>query len=580
MKNSPGQLQNVSDSKLAVASVLGFLHSRCQQFAARPALCVKEADGWRELTYGDLAQRAKSLASCLIELGLQLGDRVAILSESKPEWGICFFAGVRSGATMVPLDIKLTQAELTNILSDCQPKVVFVDSKHKEVIDSVAEKVKSIEHIFLVESGGDELHQSIALLQPQAIQEGVDRQLDEVAVLVYTSGTTGNPKGVMTTYGNLIFQVQSFKEVIDLTEEDRFLSILPLNHLLELTGGFLGVLNQGGMVSFCHSLFPQEIIRSLRDRQITGLVGVPLFFKSLKGGIEREIRRKGEEEVQRFAAALVKAEDLPLSERAKLFAPVHEQLGGKVRVFICGGAPLELEVAQFFQRLGIPILQGYGLTETSPVIAGNRLDANRLGSVGPALKGVEVKIDLKDPGDTEGEILTRGPHVMHGYYKRPEQTQEIVDSGGWLHTGDIGHLDDDGFLFITGRIKNLIVLGGGKKVFPEEVEAALSAGETIKEICIIGSKSADGFKEGTEEVAAVVVPADALVHEHKGNADLVEQAVKKEIDLLNQNLAAYKRPTRIFFHADELPKTATRKVKRNLVAEWMKGACQQGRQES
>jgi long-chain acyl-CoA synthetase len=537
----------------SVQSVLDFMHAKTDKHADRVAMCIKDGTTWRELKYGDLTARASKLASYLIESGVKHGDRIALLSESKPEWGVGFFGVVRSGAIVVPLDIKLTETELVNILSDCAPNTVLVDAKHQALIDAVKMKVSSIQNVYCLDAEGDADHPSIDSLEPKKVCEGRDRMLDEVALIVYTSGTTGNPKGVQTTFGNIIFQVNCFNEIAGMCETDKFLSILPLNHLLELTGGFLGVLTNGGTVCFSHSLFPQEIIKSMRELQITGMVSVPLFFKSLKGAIERDLKKKG----------------VP-PEGIKAAAPaIKEQFGGHLRVFICGGAPLDVEVAEFFQMLGVPVLQGYGLTETSPVISGNALSANCVGSVGQALPGVEVKIDTKAEGDTEGEILTRGPHVMKGYYKRDDLTSEVIDKDGWFHTGDIGRIDDNGFLFITGRIKNLIVLGGGKKVFPEEVETAFSNSTLIKECCVCSRKSSDGFKEGTEEVCVVVVPADSILAEHKNDAEAVKQAVKKELDELGQHLAPYKRPTRIFIHDGDLPKTPTRKIKRPLVSEWV-----------
>ncbi|HEY9793962.1 MAG TPA: AMP-binding protein [Candidatus Obscuribacterales bacterium] len=553
----------------SATSVLDFIQERVEKFADRPALCIKEGGAWREMTYAELSAQAKNLSSYFIEVGIQSGDRVALLSEGKPEWGVAFFGAIRAGAIVVPLDVKLTEAELTNILSDCTPKVVLADSKHMPVVDALAKKVTSIKHILNIDPGkGDAEHPGISTLAPKEAKRR-ERSEDEVALIVYTSGTTGNPKGVMTTFGNLMFEVTRFKEMAGLTENDRFLSILPLNHLLELTGGFLGMLTQGATICFCQSLFPQEIIKTMAERQITGMIAVPLFFKTLKGAIEREAKKAGEAMLQKLQAGLEKAEAMPHEMRRQMFGMVHQQFGGKLRVFVSGGAPLDVEVAHFFERLGIPLLQGYGLTETSPVITGNSLSANRLGSVGRALPGVELRIDLKDKADTEGEILCRGPHVMKGYYKREDLTNEVIDKDGWFHTGDLGHIDAEGFLHITGRIKNLIVLGGGKKVFPEEVETALGGGTTIKEICVLSRKQSDGFKEGTEEVCAVVVASDALSAECKGDKTQVQKRVKEEMDKLCENLAPYKRPTRIFFYEGDLPKTATRKVKRPLVAEWL-----------
>jgi long-chain acyl-CoA synthetase len=216
------------------------------------------------------------------------------------------------------------------------------------------------------------------------------------------------------------------------------------------------------------------------------------------------------------------------------------------------------------------MLQGYGLTETSPVITGNSIYKNKLGSVGAVLAGAELRIDQKDAADSEGEILTRGPHVMKGYYKNEETTAEVIDQDGWFHTGDLGHVDEDGFLYITGRLKNLIVLGGGKKVFPEEVETALATAPTIKEICVVSRKLSSGHKEGTEEVCAVVVPSDASAKEFKGNDAGMLKAIEADLGKLSENLATYKRPTSILIHPEEFEKTATRKVKRALVNEWVK----------
>lgn len=550
-------------------TVLELLQNRAERFAERPAVRMKSENGWCSLTYGQLAERSIKLSSYLIEAGLKSGEPVAILSEARNEWAIAFFAAILAGAIVVPLDVKLTETELTSILSDCDPVFLFCDSKHRDVGKILKQKINSIRDVFLVEEGkGDGENKSIDQLLAVNLQNAPQRNADEQALFVYTSGTTGNPKGVIISFGNLIFQVNSFENVVNLSPEDRFLSVLPLNHLLELTGGFLGVLNVGGCVCFCHSIFPQEISRLLHDEKITGMIGVPLLFKSLKGGIEREIKRKGEGALERFQAAMDQAEALTHSGRRQLFAAILEQLGGSLRVLISGGAPLELDVARFFERLGIPMLQGYGLTETSPVISGNSLKSNKLGSVGQALKRVEIKINKKSPQETEGEILTRGPHVMIGYHGRDDLTNEVVDGDGWFHTGDLGHLDEDGFLYITGRIKNMIVLGGGKKIFPEEVEAAFSLAHTIKELCVLGKKSKEGFKEGTEEVCAVVVPADALADDYKNDKKAVFQKIKAELDELGQNLASYKRPTKIMISADELPKTATRKIKRAVVLEW------------
>lgn len=246
--------------------------------------------------------------------------------------------------------------------------------------------------------------------------------------------------------------------------------------------------------------------------------------------------------------------------RRLMFKTIIDGLGGKLECFICGGAPLEDNVAEFFERIGIPIFQGYGLTETSPTISTNRYGHSKIGTVGQALPSVTVKI-----AET-GEILATGPNVMQGYYNKPEMTAEVIDEDGWFHTGDIGEIDKEGYIKITGRIKNMIVLGGGKKIFPEEVEAVLETSDKIKEVCVMSVKIKSGNKAGTEEVGAVIVPADNLASKSDEELNkILEEEVK---NLSAQNLAPYKAPTIVLLHRDELPKTSTRKVKRKDLQEW------------
>lgn len=544
------------------SSVLHLLENKSDRFAAQTALCIKEGRKWVELSYGELSRRARRFAAFLMESGLEQGDRMAILSESRLEWGIAFFAGVRSGAVVVPLDTKLTEAELTTILTDCAPGVLCVSAHYKEMAQTLQARVPSIRQVIALEEMQE--------LTPRETLPSRERGLDEVAVIIYTSGTTGNPKGVMATFGNLVFQVKNFEQLVKLGPGDRFLSILPLNHLLELTGGFLGVLHTGGTVCYSSSLYPQDIARFMQERRVTAMIGVPLFFQAFKNSIEREVKHVNPlgRFFYRVAVRLAPAVPWRRARRA-LFFPIHRQMGGRLRAFVSGGAPLEEGVARFFDRMGLPLLQGYGLTETSPVISVNTLTANRIGSVGRPLPGAEVRIDLKEAGQAEGEILTRGPHVMKGYYKRPELTGEVLDPEGWFHTGDLGRMDKDGFLYVTGRIKNLIVLGGGKKVHPEEVEAVLSRAASVKEVCVVGCISKNGVRAGTEEVCAVIVPSDAVVREHQGRMEQVEQAIKEEVDRLGKDLAPYKRPSRMLVRTEEFPKTATRKVKRPLVIRWL-----------
>jgi long-chain acyl-CoA synthetase len=376
------------------------------------------------------------------------------------------------------------------------------------------------------------------------------RAADEPALVIYTSGTTGEPKGVTITFGNLLHQVKAVDAVIGAQGRERFLSVLPLCHLYELICGLLVPLTRGATISYppTESLLPSELTRIMRQRQITSLVGVPLLYRALARGIAVELRRAPKLARAYVAFAGAVSSVLPIAwMRRLLHRPLLSKMGGRLTMRYSGGAPLDEEVARTFLAMGLPILQGYGLSEASPVIATNSLRAHRLGSVGRPLPGVEVKIE-------KGEIWARGANVMKGYLDRPDLTAQMVDADGWLHTGDLGHLDDAGFLHVTGRAKDLIVLGGGKKVYPDEVETVLAASPRFAEVCVLGMPA----RQGHDEVCAVVVPA---------NDETVDP--EAEIALMLADVAAFKRPTRVVVRTEPIPRTTTRKAKRAVLAAWI-----------
>lgn len=546
------------------AGFLALLQAKSDVFSARPAACMRTKSGWYELSYAELSRQAIRLSSYLIELGIDHGDKIAVLTESRPEFAVCFFGTIRAGATLVPLDCKLTSSELKSLILDCSAKILFISSRSLKAYEEIKGSLDASMQVFLLDHDQtSSTYKSMQSLMPAKNTNSRERSMQDVALIIYTSGTTGSPKGVMISIDNLLFQTSQFEKIVNAKEGDRFLSVLPLNHLLELTHGFLGVLNAGGTIYYSQKLYPKDIISLMKEKQITGMISVPLFYRALKLGIERTISKGSKlESLWWQCATKLGAIFTQQKIRRFLFAPLHKSLGNKLRLLICGGAPLEASTAEFFDLIGVFLLQGYGLTETSPVIASNAPFANRLGSVGQPIPGVEVKI-LSSGDDSEGgEILTRGPHVMKGYYKRDDLTASIIDKDGWFHTGDIGKLDKDGYLYITGRIKNLIVLGGGKKVHPEEVESVLANSADIKEICVLGKIAEAGSREGTEEVCAVVVPADSFKNSFP-DRNQMEKALIDEVQKLSLPLSPYKRPTRIIVMDTDLPKTVTRKIKRS-----------------
>ncbi len=534
----------------------------------RDRVAVQEvADGQvRGMTYDELARQRARVSAWLMEQGIQHRDRVAILSEGRPIWGVALFGVVQIGAIVVPLEVKLKEPECVNVLNHAEAKALLVSKKHEEMAQRLKTHVPTLTSVLSLEEQSDHWP-ALGSLPPGGRATSRRNVTDEdTALIVYTSGTTGTPKGVEISCGSLRFEIESFSTMIDYRPDDQFLSILPVNHLFEITGGFLGPLYYGCTVTYCQSLKPTELFKAMQATGTTVMLVVPLVLKMLHDGIFRKIDAlpRGQRRVFNRLFAIAKwCDRLGVSMGRLLFKPIHRQFGGRFRCFVSGGAPLDPQIAVDFSALGIPVLQGYGLTETAPVVSGNSLRANRIGSVGKPLPGVEVQIVRARPDAPDGEIITRGPNVMRGYFKNPEATAEVLKDG-WFHTGDLGYIDQDGFLYISGRIKNLIVTGGGKKVQPEEVEELLARSPYIKEVCILGRPATDGLKAGTEEVYAVIVPSDEQFKAAGLATDkaTVTRVLTGELAKIGKGLADYKRPVGFELWKDELPKTATRKIKR------------------
>ena len=544
-------------------NVLSFLENQTNKYNDRIALGMRNQYGWSEFTYGGLSALSKNIASYLInELKVKRQEHVAIISESKIEFGAAFFASIIAGTTFIPLDIKLTKYEITSILSNCNPGVVFVSNKYLKLIKEIKDDINSIKNIILL----DETHNESEYISIYdiPIDKNVKfrhRSLNSNALIIYTSGTTGNPKGVQTTFKNLFSQIKDlkteFNKIFKEGEKVNTLSILPMNHLFELTVGFATFLNLGYSIYYTKSLRPSDVLSVMKDKKVRFMCTVPSFFRMLKIQFELNLSKqsKFKQAVFNFNYHIL-AKFLPFEFlKKRLFKDIHNQFGNNFFGFISGGAPMDLEMGKYFNRIGINVFQGYGLSEASPIVTVNFDKNTNMKSVGKFLESYEAKID----NETK-ELLVRGAAVMKGYYKQDDLTNEVIDKDGWLHTGDIARINKKGQLFITGRIKNMIVLSGGKKVFPEEVEKIIEESIFVKESCVLSSIRNYGEKKGTEEVCAVICPKDELYNQYdkKDVEAMVLADVKKQMLKLSQ----YKRPTNFIVQNGELPKTATRKIKR------------------
>ncbi|MGN1125275.1 MAG: AMP-dependent synthetase/ligase, partial [Candidatus Gastranaerophilaceae bacterium] len=506
-------------------NLLMFLEEKTNELGGDTALGMKSNIGWSELTYKGIGILAKRLGRHLIDLGVNKGEKIALLSESMPEWSAAFFSVILVGGTLVPLDIKLTEYELHSILSDCLPKVLLVSSAYFATAQKLQEQIPSIEKLILIDDkGANKQYDSLYTLPDGPDKKWRHRGLNKTALIIYTSGTTGMPKGVEITYKNVMAQMESISQCFPLTQNDRLLSILPMNHLFELSVGYLTFLSLGATIYYSKSLKPKDLFDIIQAKKITFMVVVPAFLKLLKLSLETKINQYSPLKKVLYDIKYKLAEVIPCkSFRKLLFRSFHRSMGGKFKGFLCGGAPMDLNVCRFFTTIGIDVFEGYGLSEASPVVSVNIKGANKIGSVGRPIPGVQTRIDPET-----GELQVFGPNIMKGYYNRPDLTAEVITEDGWLKTGDIAKIDSDGFVWITGRIKNMIVLSGGKKVFPEEVEAVMEKSPIFAELCVFGAKRQGGQKDGSEDVVIKVVPTEEVSNAHPDDKDL-EKVILKEV---------------------------------------------------
>lgn len=552
-------------------NILTLLEDKTDDYANRVALGIKTTLGWKEFTYKGVGLLSRKLATYLInDLQLKKGERLAILSESKPEYGTCVFASIMAGQITVPLDIKLTKYELNSILSDCRPTTILASQEYIEKALELQKEIPSIKHVLMIDEPTYNMTIPCLYTLPNHYEgKWRHRSSKSTAFIIYTSGTTGAPKGVEITFRNMLTQLTDTELIIPkfLNPEKgvSILSILPMNHLFELTIGFSAFLYWGLSVYYTQSLKPKDILSIMREKQVNFMIVVPAFLKLLKAGIESEITNSPKKAQIAFKIMYNIAKRTPSYKiRKMIFKKIHDKFGGKFEGCIAGGAPLDLDVADFFETIGIKVYQGYGLSETSPVVSVNFDKRGDLASVGRPLNSFEAKIEP----DT-GEIMLKGPSVMKGYYNQPEMTQDVIGADGWLHTGDIGKIDKDGHIYITGRIKNMIVLSGGKKVFPEEVETVLEKSPYFREVCVLGASRTGGTKDGTEDIVAVIVPKEDLINKVSDDKEL-NRIVREEVKELSNRLAPYKRPINIVIVKEPLPKTTTIKIKRKEVKELIK----------
>ncbi|MGA9135864.1 MAG: AMP-binding protein [Candidatus Sulfotelmatobacter sp.] len=535
------------------------------------ALELQRNDQIESCTYADLRRMAESVGRWIGENKFERGSRLAIVADNHPRWVAAYLGTIASGCTVVPLDTALHADQLAKLLQDSGSSVLFCDVKHAAIARQAVSEfgvglvLMDPERMANLSNKEHWLGDLPAIFEagPGNFQP-TPSKLEDVASLLYTSGTTADPKGVMLTHANFLGEVEAVFNWVEIGPSDALLGVLPMFHVLAQMANLLLPLVKGSRVVYLETLNTTELLRALRDRDITAFAVVPQFFYLIHQRIFEEIKKRGALTQRLFKTLVALNRNLRkfrINAGPILFSKVHETLGKKMRYLVTGGSRFDPAIAKDFYDLGIDVLQAYGLTETTAAVFANSPGHNVIGSVGKALKGVEAKIvdyrPEEDDGPTPGEVVLRGAVVMKGYWNRPDATAAVLRDG-WFYTGDLGYFDADHNLFLTGRKKEVIVLSNGKNIYPEEVEVHYLKSPYIKELAVMGLEGKPG--EGGDRLHAVIVPNFDVLRQRKiVNA---KEVIRFDIEGLSQQIASTKRIGSYEIWQEDLPRTTTRKIKR------------------
>lgn len=547
------------------------LNKSVEKFGDRPAYVFKteEVGKLREITYNDFKNDVDSLGTALINLGLK-DKRIAVIGDNRYEWGVSYLAVSNGTGIVVPLDKALPNNEIESLIIRSEVEAIFYTNKYDEIINELKNKknteLKYFISMDLKESADGVISFSKLIEKGKEQLDNGDRKFldaeinpDEMGIMLFTSGTTSQSKAVMLSHKNIVSNLMDIAATIKVDENDRFLSFLPLHHTFECTVGFLYPISKGSSIAFCEGI--RHIADNIKEYDVTVMISVPVLYEGMCKKVMKAIEKQGKlKKVNmgiKISNTLLK---IGLDVRNKLFKEIHENLGGKLRLLVAGGAALDPETEKIFNELGITMYQGYGLTETSPVIAAEDDKFRKIGSIGKAFPSLDVKIENENE-DGIGELLVKGPTVMLGYYQNEEATKETIDEAGWLHTGDLAKIDKDGFIYITGRKKYVIVLKNGKNIYPEELEILINKIAGVSESFVYGKLEDDG----DYKISAKIVYDKDIMKDVYGIEDNQEIKDKlwQEIKSINKTMPTYKYIKDIIVTDEELIKTTTRKIKRH-----------------
>ncbi len=545
------------------------IESSTKLFPERNAFLKKDKPGGKYIPvqYREFKSQLDALGTILMELGLK-GKTIAVIGENRYEWMLTYLSVVNGVGIIVPLDKELPQNEINHLLERSRASALIYSDKLENVIEAATEGLVDLKYCISMDALEDS-PKRLSLGKQMAkgfelINEGktayINAKIDPEAlcILLFTSGTTGLAKGVMLSHKNICTNIMAVSQYVDARETDVLLSVLPMHHTYELTCGILTPLYKGGCIAFCEGL--KHIVKNLNEAKVTIMLGVPLIFESMYIRLWKKAEKDGKASKLRKGIAINRAlRKVGMDKSAKLFKSIHEALGGNIRMFISGAAAADPESVECFNDMGIITFQGYGLTECAPIVAVNKDHYIKYKSAGLPLPGTEVRI-IEPDDEGIGEVICRSDSTMLGYYDDDDETKKVIKDG-WFYTGDYGCFDEEGFLYITGRKKNVIVTKNGKNIFPEEVEYYLNKSDAIKE-CMVWGKNEDK-NEDTLVCADIVVDMGFISESGKIYSDEeVHKIIQEVLYDINSKMPFYKRVKRFNIRNEEFEKTTTQKIKR------------------
>ncbi len=564
----------MAKNMLEVTDLKDMLNKTRELYGDKPGYKIKIGKGqYKTYTHNEIRDMINYLGTALISLGLK-GKRIGVIGENRYEWELAYLSVVCGVGIVVPMDKSLPANELEEVIERSEVEAIFYSKKYEETIKKIKYSEKNkLKHLISMDT---DIHDEGIYSEKELIEKGkelldsgnreyINAKInpEEMRIMLFTSGTTSKSKVVALSHKNLISNVMDYASVVDVNSDDRILSFLPLHHVYECTVGMLVSLYVGAERAFCDGI--RHIVENLNEYKITYAAFVPAIYELMYKNIWKMIEKKGK--VEETKELMQEYKDKSMQEKKEVFKEIHDMYGGCIKLFITGAAALDKEVIETFRNWGLNLCQAYGLTETSPIIGIETNEHHRVGSIGRPIPHVEARIDEADD-DGVGELVVKGPNVMLGYYNNKKATESVMEDG-WFHTGDLARIDEDGYIFICGRKKSVIVLKNGKNIYPEEMEGLVNKIEGVKESFIFGKQQTDD-KDNIKIHVKIVFDKEIMKEAYKvENEEEIYRVLAEKIKEVNSVMPKYKAIRGIIVSEEPLIKTTTGKIKRQANLELM-----------